>query len=1391
MKKDNRGFTLIELLLTIALLAVISIISFVSINAIINKNKDNDCVSVVNNIIMAAKEYYSDKRYNETYTTSSITITAASLLAGNYLNGEITDPYTKEQIAGSEIKVIIQLNDDKTIKDVIVTESDGATPIFRSCKNGSGNVMSGIRITKKPTQSYQINYLLHGGKLTNTPPNTVAYEENVVLTNPTKTITVLTNANSNPSAHAEGATISASSVVATQEFLGWSSNTSYGLGSNATRGTTNNPTTSWNGNKTKDDHFFHLRNEVGTVTMVANWQETNITLPEITKEGHTCGWMTKEDGTAIEYASQGWFTPSASTTKLNVNLYAVCNVTTYTITYTLNGGKNNTNNPSSYTIESDDITLANATKTVKVTGNANNTGASVGAATSKAQTFAGWTGSNGTTAQTGVIIPKGSTGDKSYNAKWTPVAMTLPTVVKDYYTCEWWSASTGGSKVGDSGGAYTPTANSKANITVYARCNPVNYTISYTLNGGKNNTNNPSNYTIESSNITIGAATKTVKVTGNANNTGASVGAATSKVQTFKGWTGDNGTTAQTSFTIPTGSTGNKSYTANWTPVAMTLPTISNDGYTCEWWSASSGGSKVGDSGGAYTPTANSKANITVYARCNPVTYTISYTLNNGTNNANNPTSYTIESSNITIAAATKTVKVTGNVNNTGASVGAATSKAQTFKGWTGANGSTAQTGVTIPKGSFGNKSYTANWTPVAMTLPTVTKNYYTCEWWSASSGGSKVGNSGGAYTPTANSKASITVYARCTGNTYTATFYYSNNGTATSTTAQCTVANDEGICEVTIPTTVRNSKGTYNNVYAGLSTGMGNMTSTISSSSTKITISSNTSYYSVYSSAVTIYYPSSTTTSSSTVAYRNQWFASKTALAQTVLSTTATGTTDNYAYTSGISGYSLAGIATAVATNTTNYTDVAGLKNSTTTKAYVVLSKSITATFYYHNGSSQASATAAAYQYVRCTSTGAGVSNSNISIPTVVSKNSGSHTYIGVSNTTNSSTITTPNTGTKKYYAVYSQTFTASFAKGTGVKSIGATSKSCDSNYLTNGTIYNSTPCEITLPTITASSGYKNAKWYDNDNNVIGIANDVINSTSNTTFTAKASKRLELGDYVKMTPTLTTFTTDTTKTGYVVEQTFSPSKINLWRVIKINGDDTYEIISVGVGGASGKVAYQDAVVFAESVGYKNFVGYLNELASKYENSDYTMGSRHFGYSNQTEYLPYVSTNDECSTDGNCAHHENVGGGDTGYTTDINLVMTALGTLLPETDTFTHHYVLENEEVPGAPTIDETIVAQATYFVASRYYHYFYPYLITLEARKISGNISTTDNLTGETTMMTESARLTSTTISRYYSGSYIKGWSTGAGLRPILILKPNLTYTGKGTKDEPYIVSK
>ena len=73
---------------------------------------------------------------------------------------------------------------------------------------------------------------------------------------------------------------------------------------------------------------------------------------------------------------------------------------TYTIGYDLAGGAlaEGEINPSSYTIESSDITLKNPTK--------------------EGYIFAGWTGSNGDTPQTKVIIPKGSTENKNYVANW-------------------------------------------------------------------------------------------------------------------------------------------------------------------------------------------------------------------------------------------------------------------------------------------------------------------------------------------------------------------------------------------------------------------------------------------------------------------------------------------------------------------------------------------------------------------------------------------------------------------------------------------------------------------------------------------------------------------------------------------------------------------------------------------------------------------------------------------------------------------------------------------------------------------------------------------------------------------------------------------------------------
>ena len=61
----------------------------------------------------------------------------------------------------------------------------------------------------------------------------------------------------------------------------------------------------------------------------------------------------------------------------NHTVYAIWNPINYTISYNLNGGS--ANNKSSYNIETDTFTLSNPTKT--------------------GYTFAGWTGSNGTTKQ--------------------------------------------------------------------------------------------------------------------------------------------------------------------------------------------------------------------------------------------------------------------------------------------------------------------------------------------------------------------------------------------------------------------------------------------------------------------------------------------------------------------------------------------------------------------------------------------------------------------------------------------------------------------------------------------------------------------------------------------------------------------------------------------------------------------------------------------------------------------------------------------------------------------------------------------------------------------------------------------------------------------------------
>ena len=111
------------------------------------------------------------------------------------------------------------------------------------------------------------------------------------------------------------------------------------------------------------------------------------------------GWNTAMDGGGTSYANEEEVT-DLTTVGGAVTLYAQW-ATPYTITYDLDGGTNNPGNPSSYHTKTETFELL--------------------APTRAGWAFTGWTGSNGTTPQKTVEIPKGTTGDLYYTANWGPI----------------------------------------------------------------------------------------------------------------------------------------------------------------------------------------------------------------------------------------------------------------------------------------------------------------------------------------------------------------------------------------------------------------------------------------------------------------------------------------------------------------------------------------------------------------------------------------------------------------------------------------------------------------------------------------------------------------------------------------------------------------------------------------------------------------------------------------------------------------------------------------------------------------------------------------------------------------------------------------------------------
>ena len=239
-------------------------------------------------------------------------------------------------------------------------------------------------------------------------------------------------------------------------------------------------------------------------------------------------------------------------------------------------------------------------------------------------------------------------------------------------------------------------------------------------------------------------------------------------------------------------------------------------------------------------------------------------------------------------------------------------------------------------------------------------------------------------------------------------------------------------------------------------------------------------------------------------------------------------------------------------------------------------------------------------------------------------------------------------------------------------------------------------------------------------------------------------------GDYVKMTPTSTSYTITKELTGYNTDVIINPSELNLWRVINVNSDGTLDLVSVYLSST--------IVFFKGKTGYQNFTYVLDQIAAQYANSKYTVATRNMGDNGQTKTITDTSilnstTLPQSSSTSNLnvnSINEAKGLGDIEYQKDYNLVKNAIGTL--------------KTNVVGK--------LDAYYWLASRCYIYESSSNWIFSGLKIDawGNLSPANLYYNNNGVLTDSL--------------------DNAVIRPIVTLKANLVpSSGSGTNSSPYVL--
>ncbi len=382
------------------------------------------------------------------------------------------------------------------------------------------------------------------------------------------------------------------------------------------------------------------------------------------------GWNKKADGSGKSYANKGVVSKLTTKDGGTVNLYAQWTLKEYTIKYELNGGVNNTSNPTTYTVETPTTILKEATR--------------------GGYRFLGWYKDSGLTSKVTRII-NGSTGNRTYYAKWEAIEYNISyngngatkgemanqtglkynksyTLSSNKYGRTGYSFDGWNRKADGSGKSYANkevvsklTTKDNGTVTLYAKWKPKTYTITYELNGGVNDESNPTSYTPETPTIVLKSATKEGYV--------------------LAGWYKDSALTSKVT-RIFKGTAGNRTLYAKWEPLKYTIEYNGNNntggntpsqtdllydqeyqlsgnkytrtGYKFNGWNtkANGKGTKYSSKSTISNLTNENNGVVTLYAMWKPINYNITYELDTilyddsteGYNHSSNPTTYNINS---------------------------------------------------------------------------------------------------------------------------------------------------------------------------------------------------------------------------------------------------------------------------------------------------------------------------------------------------------------------------------------------------------------------------------------------------------------------------------------------------------------------------------------------------------------------------------------------------------------------------------------------------------------------------------------------------------------------------------------------------------------------------